>query len=64
MLFHLQQEIDQFLALGGEEVEGTVRTLRTLSFAERNNGEIVRSDAAKSLNRRTTDAQGGDGAGG
>ena len=31
MLFHLQQEIEQFLALGGEPVEATVRTLRTLA---------------------------------
>lgn len=31
MLFHLQQQIEQLLALGGEEVEETVRALRTLA---------------------------------
>ena len=31
MLFHLQQEIQQLLDLGGEEVEETVRALRTLA---------------------------------
>jgi hypothetical protein len=69
MLFHLQQEIEQLLALGGKETEDTVRVLRTLAFAEQNNGELdrgeqVRTEESRSLNRRTPDAQGGDGAGG
>jgi hypothetical protein len=64
MLSHLQQEIEQFLALGGNEMEETVRRLRTLAFAGRNNGEHVRSEGSESPNRRTTDAQGGDGTGG
>jgi hypothetical protein len=31
MLFHLQQEIEQLLALGGEHVGETIRALRTLA---------------------------------
>ena len=31
MLIHLQQEIEQLLALGGEEVHETVMALRTLA---------------------------------
>lgn len=31
MLHHLKQEIEQFLAQGGKEVEATVRALRTLA---------------------------------
>jgi hypothetical protein len=36
MLFYLQQEIEQLLALGGEEVGETVRALRTLAAQEGN----------------------------
>jgi len=38
MLFHLQREIEQLLALGGEEVDETIRTLRTLA-AQGDNGD-------------------------
>jgi len=31
MLFHLHQEIENFLASGGNEVDQTVRALRTLA---------------------------------
>jgi hypothetical protein len=31
MLFHLRQEIDQVLCLGGDELQETVRALRTLA---------------------------------
>jgi len=36
MLFHLQQEIEQLLALGGEQVGETIRALRTLAAQEGN----------------------------
>jgi hypothetical protein len=38
MLFHLRQEIEQLLALGGEEVSETVRALRTLAAQGGNGG--------------------------
>ncbi len=34
MLFHLHQEIDQLIALGGEELQGTIQALRTLAAQE------------------------------
>jgi hypothetical protein len=34
MLVHLHQQIDQLLLMGGEEVEDTVRALRTLATQE------------------------------
>lgn len=34
MLVHLQKEIDQLIALGGEEVQETVQALRTLATQE------------------------------
>jgi hypothetical protein len=38
MLFHLGQEIEQLLALGGEQVGETVRALRTLAAQGGNGG--------------------------
>ncbi len=35
MLVHLQQQIDRLLLLGGDELEETVRALRTLATQER-----------------------------
>ncbi|MCI0394806.1 MAG: hypothetical protein L0332_15630 [Chloroflexi bacterium] len=35
MLVHLRQQIDQLLLLGGEELQDTVRALRTLAGQER-----------------------------
>jgi hypothetical protein len=34
MLVHLRQEIDQMIALGGDELQETVRALRTLAAQE------------------------------
>jgi hypothetical protein len=34
MLVHLHQEIDQMIALGGDELQETVRALRTLAAQE------------------------------
>jgi hypothetical protein len=34
MLYHLQHEIEQILAMGGTEVEETVQALRTLAAQE------------------------------
>jgi hypothetical protein len=34
MLAHLRQQIDSVLALGGDEVQATVRALRTLAVQE------------------------------
>ena len=35
MLVHLRQEIDQLIALGGDEVQETIRALKTLAASER-----------------------------
>lgn len=39
MLYHLKQEIEQMLALGGDEVEETVLALRTLAAQEVRGGD-------------------------
>jgi hypothetical protein len=35
MLVHLRRQIDEFMALGGEDVQATVRALRTLAAVDR-----------------------------
>jgi hypothetical protein len=64
LLSHLQQEIEQFLALGGNEMEETVRKLRTLAFAGLENSEHISPEGSGNRSRRIPDVQGGDGAGG